>query len=263
MLRDFGLRHARRPVGVARRRARRAARRGRDRRGRTTARRARPGWPALAQGDRARMAREAARAHRAMTHSGSPESSTDGSSRSAPSRRDPWQRPSRGGPSPGCRRPYGGYVVLLGRSARAFTVHVALSPRKGSTAIRPARAFRRSRRPTRSAVRPAKSTSRRTPTMAWREEWRPARSAVPEILNICQLYERGPAVLALFFKAGSCPDVLTRMQELTSDFPRVGFAAVGRQRRCLLDGCLGSRQASALPRRRRRRRPAWSSSTRW
>ena len=49
----------------------------------------------------------------------------------------------------------------------------------------------------------------------------------PRILNICQLYERGPVVLALFFQAGSCATVLTEMQRLASEFPQVGFAAVG------------------------------------
>ena len=32
----------------------------------------------------------------------------------------------------------------------------------------------------------------------------------PQVLNICQLYERGPVVLALFVDGGSCPDVLSR-----------------------------------------------------
>ena len=47
-----------------------------------------------------------------------------------------------------------------------------------------------------------------------------------EILNICQLYERGPVVLALFVDAGSCPDVLGDMQQLLASFPGVRFAAV-------------------------------------
>jgi hypothetical protein len=48
----------------------------------------------------------------------------------------------------------------------------------------------------------------------------------PEILNICQLYERGPVVLALFINAGSCPSVLGDMQALLPAFPGVQFAAV-------------------------------------
>jgi hypothetical protein len=48
----------------------------------------------------------------------------------------------------------------------------------------------------------------------------------PEILNICQLYEQGPVVLALFVDGGSCPDVLGDMQALAASYPRVRFAAV-------------------------------------
>jgi hypothetical protein len=46
------------------------------------------------------------------------------------------------------------------------------------------------------------------------------------ILNVCQLYEQGPVVLALFVDAGSCPAVLAEMQALVPEFPRVRFAAV-------------------------------------
>src|ERR1700749_3968885 len=48
----------------------------------------------------------------------------------------------------------------------------------------------------------------------------------PRILNICQLYERGPVVLALFVDEGSCARVLTDMQTLAPSFPAVRFAAV-------------------------------------
>jgi AhpC/TSA family len=47
-----------------------------------------------------------------------------------------------------------------------------------------------------------------------------------EILNVCQLYERGPVVLALFIDAGSCASVLGEMQALVAQFPSVRFAAV-------------------------------------
>lgn len=47
-----------------------------------------------------------------------------------------------------------------------------------------------------------------------------------QILNVCQLYEKGPVVLALFVDAGSCPAVLPEMQALVPEFPRVRFAAV-------------------------------------
>ena len=48
----------------------------------------------------------------------------------------------------------------------------------------------------------------------------------PQILNVCELYERGPVVLALFVDGGSCPAVLDDMQALTDAFPGVSFAAV-------------------------------------
>jgi AhpC/TSA family len=46
------------------------------------------------------------------------------------------------------------------------------------------------------------------------------------ILNVCQLYEQGPVVLALFVDGGSCTTILSRMQALVSEFPGVRFAAV-------------------------------------
>jgi len=47
-----------------------------------------------------------------------------------------------------------------------------------------------------------------------------------QILNVCQLYEQGPVVLALFVDAGSCTAVLGEMQALVPAFPDVRFAAV-------------------------------------
>jgi len=47
-----------------------------------------------------------------------------------------------------------------------------------------------------------------------------------QILNVCQLYEQGPVVLALFVDSGSCTKVLDQMQSLAPAFPGVRFAAV-------------------------------------
>jgi hypothetical protein len=47
-----------------------------------------------------------------------------------------------------------------------------------------------------------------------------------QILNVCQLYEGAPVVLALFVDGGSCPDVLDEMQALAPSFPGVRFAGV-------------------------------------
>jgi hypothetical protein len=48
----------------------------------------------------------------------------------------------------------------------------------------------------------------------------------PQILNICQLYERAPVVLALFVDSGSCSAVLADMQAVSASFPGVRFVAV-------------------------------------
>ncbi len=48
----------------------------------------------------------------------------------------------------------------------------------------------------------------------------------PQILNVCELYEQGPVVLALFVDGGSCTSVLARMQALVGAYPGVRFAAV-------------------------------------
>jgi len=47
-----------------------------------------------------------------------------------------------------------------------------------------------------------------------------------QVLNVCQLYEQGPVVLALFVDGGGCPSVLSSMQSLVRSFPDVRFAAV-------------------------------------
>ncbi len=47
-----------------------------------------------------------------------------------------------------------------------------------------------------------------------------------QILNICQLYEQGPVVLALFLDAGGCTTILNELQQLAPSFPSVRFAAV-------------------------------------
>lgn len=48
----------------------------------------------------------------------------------------------------------------------------------------------------------------------------------PQVLNICQLYEQGPVVLALFVDASACDRVLGEMQSLAGAYPTVRFAAV-------------------------------------
>lgn len=52
------------------------------------------------------------------------------------------------------------------------------------------------------------------------------RERGPQILNVCQLYEGAPLVLALFVDSGSCTDVLDEMQALAPSFPGVRLAGV-------------------------------------
>jgi hypothetical protein len=52
------------------------------------------------------------------------------------------------------------------------------------------------------------------------------RERGPQILNVCQLYEQGPLLLALFVDSGSCPAVLSDMQALARSFPGVRLAGV-------------------------------------
>jgi hypothetical protein len=47
-----------------------------------------------------------------------------------------------------------------------------------------------------------------------------------EILNVCELYERGPVVLSMFVNAGSGPAIMGDLQSLAAAFPGVQFAAV-------------------------------------
>src|SRR6059058_2136248 len=49
----------------------------------------------------------------------------------------------------------------------------------------------------------------------------------PNILNVCQLWERGPVALAfLATRGGRCEDQLDRLQAIRHEFPTVQIAAV-------------------------------------
>jgi hypothetical protein len=67
----------------------------------------------------------------------------------------------------------------------------------------------------------------------------------PRILNVCQLYEAGPVVLALFVNSGSCAAILTDLQAIAPAFPGVQFAgvAVGGDR-AALRRLIGARRLS-------------------
>jgi hypothetical protein len=52
------------------------------------------------------------------------------------------------------------------------------------------------------------------------------RERGPQILNSCQLAERGPVALGLFIPVGGCPRIVDEMASLQRAFPGVQFAAV-------------------------------------
>jgi hypothetical protein len=92
--------------------------------------------------------------------------------------------------------------VKLGRKLPSFAAPLALSALTGDANV---------------ATHPDSGEAGRRPACTVRG---------PAILNICQLYERGPVVLALFVEGGSCPDILNSLQTIAPDFPGVQFAGV-------------------------------------
>jgi hypothetical protein len=92
--------------------------------------------------------------------------------------------------------------IAPGQRLAPFAVPLALSSLEGDADI---------------ATRPDQGAAGRVPACAERGA---------RILNVCQLYEQGPVVLALFVNAGSCTAVLSMMQALVPAFPGVRFAAV-------------------------------------
>jgi hypothetical protein len=122
---------------------------------------------------------------------------------------------------------YGRYVGLLGLVILVLiTINTVLTKPNGARGIEPGYAVPPFAVPLALgsltgaadvATRPNDGAAGRVPACAERG---------PQILNICELYERGPVVLALFVDADSCPAVLSDMQALAPAFAGVGFAAV-------------------------------------
>jgi hypothetical protein len=122
---------------------------------------------------------------------------------------------------------YGRYVVALAAILLvAFTIHVVLNSHKGATSIQPG-----TRIPPFAAPYALGGPPGEVDIATHADDGQAGKVAAcaergPGILNICQLYERGPVVLALFFQAGSCTGILDDLQQLAGAFPQVGFAAV-------------------------------------
>jgi hypothetical protein len=134
-----------------------------------------------------------------------------------------------GGGSPGgiAGTRYGLFVVILAAILLiAFTIHVALNSHKGVTSIHPGAHI-----PPFAAPYAVGGPAGEVDVARHANDGAAGKVAACSergkgILNICELYERGPVVLALFFQAGSCPGVLDDLQQLAPAFPQVGFAAV-------------------------------------
>lgn len=122
---------------------------------------------------------------------------------------------------------YGLWVVALAAVLIiVFTVHVAFSSHKGATSIPPGAPI-----PPFAAPLAIGGPTGEVDVATHANDGLAGKVAACAergrgILNVCELYERGPVVLALFFDAGSCADVLGDLQTLSHSFPQVGFAAV-------------------------------------
>jgi hypothetical protein len=161
-------------------------------------------------------------------------------SRSEPARADGSPRAGDGGAAPagagagaplgprGVRLPrYGRYLALLGVLIVALiAINTVLTKPNGARGVEPGRRIPPFALPLATgtmrgaadvATHANAGAAGRTPACAERG---------PGILNVCELYEAGPLVLALFVDASSCPAVLSDMQALAPQFPGVGFAAV-------------------------------------
>ncbi len=132
-----------------------------------------------------------------------------------------------GGPQPLPRPHYGRYAGLLALLILVLiTINTIVTKPNGATGIEPGQPLAPFAVPlvlgnlhgdANIATRPNQGSSGRVPACS-------VRGA--QILNVCQLYEQGPVVLALFVDGGSCPAILSDMQALAPSFPGVRFAAV-------------------------------------
>lgn len=122
---------------------------------------------------------------------------------------------------------YGRYVGVLGLLVLVLiTINTALTKPNGATGILPGEKLAAFAVPLATgslvgdadvATRPNQGSAGRVPACRLRGS---------RILNVCQLYEHNPLVLALFVDSGSCPGVLDDLQTLVGAYPGVRFAAV-------------------------------------
>jgi hypothetical protein len=122
---------------------------------------------------------------------------------------------------------YGRYVAVLAAILIvAFSLHTALTAPKRAASIRPGVRVPPFAAPLALGGPPGEVDVATHAGEGLKGKLPACSVRGPGVLNICQLYERGPVVLVLFFDVGSCPGVLDDLQRLSRQFPRVGFAAV-------------------------------------
>lgn len=122
---------------------------------------------------------------------------------------------------------YGRYVGVLALLALVLiTLNTALTKPNGATGIQPGHRFAPFAVPLATGGLPGDANVATQPHQGSAGGVPACQVRGSRILNICQLYEQGPVVLALFVEGGSCPAVLSDLQSLTSTFPGVRFAGV-------------------------------------
>lgn len=135
---------------------------------------------------------------------------------------------AEGGPAaPQARTHYGRYVGVLGLIALLLiTINTALTKPNGSTGIPPGQSLAPFAVPLASSSLVGDADVATHPYQGSAGNVPACQERGAQILNVCQLYEGAPVVLALFVNAGSCPAVLGDLQTLARAFPKVRFAAV-------------------------------------
>ncbi len=132
-----------------------------------------------------------------------------------------------GAAEPPARTHYGRYVGMLGLLALVLiTLNTALTKPNGATGIPPGQSLAPFAVPLASGSLVGDANVATTANQGSAGKLPACQVRGPQVLNVCQLYEQGPVVLALFVNAGSCADVLGDLQTLAGKFPGVRFAAV-------------------------------------
>src|SRR3954447_15794030 len=140
-----------------------------------------------------------------------------------PPRRESRPGDGEGRPVPPVAEPprYGRYVVLL-----ALVIIVAITVNTVSTKPNGARGVTAGERVPPFAVPLATGSLKGDANVSTAGAHPACGVRGAEILNICQLYEKGPVVLALFVDGSGCADVLGDLQALAASHPKVQIAAV-------------------------------------